>query len=303
MDKHNRIYWKIGLDITPETFIKADNYHIAERCMLMQSYAFRAYGILPDTNFKISNRINHDIVFIDELYCRAITRNGHLIDVQNDITFKELNLRDLSRDKPSFVILNVDSFQPKAIGKEALYAQASYTLEITDIPENFGTGIPIMKILYDRRKRSMEVENNYIVPPVCLSASRALVTKHKDICNIIGIIIDKLPPVDPIFIHVELLYIELKNYSFQEFPGEMILLLKKFCTLLKSYLKRLNRDDFDEMQVFLNDIYNHNDILCIIQKGVACLKTINQKIDEKPVEVEVVKEVPEPEPEPPLPVI
>ena len=306
MEKHKRIYWKIGLNITPEIFIKADNYHIAERCILTQSYAFRTYGILPDTSFKISYRLNHDTIFIDELYCRAITNNGHLIDVQNDVTFKELSLHNLSYERQHYVILSVDSFQPKTVEKEEkeeIYATATYNVEIIEAGEMITSGIPIMKIYYNRKKRCMEEDKSYIVPHISLSTSKSLIEKYHEAKDVIEDIINKLSPDEGIFFHVELLEVELKNYTLQEFPAEMILLLKKFCTLLKSYLKKLNRDEFDEMQSFLDEIYNHNDILCVVQKGLECLKIINLKIDEKEETVEEIIEMPAPAPKLILPEI
>jgi len=287
MEKHKRIYWKIGLDLTPEIFIEADNYHISQRSILTQSYAFRTYGILPDTNFKISYRLNHDSIFIDELYCMAITRNGHLIDVQNDVSFKGVSLSELSDDEPFYMVLNVDSFHPKSSGKEELYAKASYSIETIDLKQNIVSGIPILKVGYNRKKRCKEVDNNYVVPHISLSTSNVLIEKYHTIKDVLSIINKKLPTNELTFYLMELLEVELNNYCLQEFPAELILLLKKICTILKSYLKRQNKEEFDEMKIFLNEIYNHNEILDIILKGIDCLKIINQKIDEK---VEIIEE-------------
>jgi hypothetical protein len=298
MEKHKRIYWQRGLDITPEIFTATDNHHLSQQSIIAQLHAFRSYGILPDGVFKITSRINNDEIFIDGLYCTAVTPNGYLIDIQNDVVFKEMSLRELTNEN-HYVVLRVNPFLPTAIAEEEPYSQATYRVEIKSAQQSIEDGIPILKIYYDKESRCWEIENNYVLPHVCLFTNEIFRQKHCEIQEELNAILEKLSCDEPACFQGKLLEIELKNYSLREYPADLALLLKKIVAAFKLYLEKINNTNETLMapiEEFIQTPYNHNDALPLLQMGIDCLKKINQGLDEKPVPV-VVKPVEEPKEE------
>jgi predicted component of type VI protein secretion system len=299
MEKHKRIYWERGLDVTPEIFIATDNYHISQQGVIAQLHAFRSYGVLPGATFKITSRINNDKVFIDELYCTAVTRNGYLIDIQNDVVFEEISLRELTNEE-HYVVLQVNPFIPKAIEKEKPFSQATYRVEIKKVQQKIENGIPVLKIYYNRGSQCWEIENNYVLPHVNLSTNETFRQKYGEIREELNAIIKKLPSDEPAYFQAKLIEVELQNYSLQEYPAELTLLLKKTVTIFKLYLEKINNTDeilMAPVESFIQIPYNHNDALPLLQMGIDCLKNINQRMDEKPQPVVIVTPVEEPEEE------
>ena len=295
MEKHKRIYWDRGLDITPEIFIATDNYHLSQQSVIAQLYAFRSYGILPGGVFTIAPRINNDDIFIDELYCTAVTQNGYLIDIQNDVMFEKMSLRELTNEE-HFVVLRVNPFMPKIIEGEEPYSRATYHLEIRDAQQNIEDGIPILKIYYDREGCCWEIEENYVLPHVCLFTNETFGQKYCDIQDEVAAILEKLSPDEPACFQGKLLEIELKNYSLQEHPADLALLLKKTVAVFKMYLEKINKAEeilITSIEEFIQTPYNHNDTLPLLQTGIDCLREINQMLEEKPAPI---ADLPEEEP-------
>lgn len=242
MDEHKRIYWERGLDITPEIFTEADNYHIAQQNKIARLYAFRLYGILPGSTFEIKSRINNYEIFFDEIYCKAITRNGCLVDIQNDISFEEVSLRELINGE-HYVILSSNPYHPEPIKKGGRYARVKYHIEIKEARQCTGDGIPILKIRYNRDSHCWQIEQNYVLPHVCLSTSEILKQKYHLIREELNAVIEKISLDELAGFQARLLEVELKNYSLQESPAELALLLKKITSVLKLHFERTKNEN------------------------------------------------------------
>jgi hypothetical protein len=282
MKNHTRTNWKDGLDITPEVFIEADNYHIAQRSTVARLNTFRLYGVLPDTVFRKDCQITNDAVFINELCCTAITKGGYMIDFQNDIPGQELSLSEF-KVGTYYVVLQVNPFQPNA----------EYCFKIQKTPQNEGDAIPVLKIYRDTENDCWEIEKNYIPPHISLLTSCELIEQYEKINNELSIVIQKLPADDPILLQMKLLEVEFSNYSMQESPAELVLLLKKIMTLLKLLLdkmKKANEILSTLIEEFMQIPYTHDDVFPILQSGINCLITINQEL-EKPEEVKEVLDI------------
>ena len=285
MEKHNKIHWKKGLDITPEILIASDNYHIAERNLLGRFFAFRLYGILPGRKFYIEKDIDNNNVYIKNLECFAITNDGYIINIQRDTPFsKELSLKE-AMGAELYVILTVD---PYAITPE-------YNLALKRVGETIENGIPVLKIY--KNNQCWEIDNNYIPPSIALYSVDTLKQQYSGIKNRLSHITEKLPENDMICIQAMLLKLELDNYCLQESPQELVSLLKKICWTLKLHLKTSKRmNELPDAEKFIEEQYNHNDIEKTLRLGVDSLAEIDRKIDEKPIEPEpVVEKEEEPE--------
>jgi len=287
MEKHNKIFWKKGLDITPEIFAGSDNYHIAERSLLGRFFAFRLYGIFPGKNFYIRKRIdiNTNTLIIDELECLAITRDGYVINIQRAAPYnKELSLKEVIGSE-LYIVLSVNPYSLSQSDEEELYVYPEYKLVTKRIEDTIEKGIPVLKIIYDHEYQYWKIDENYIPPSIALDSVDLLRQQYLNIKEKINKIIEKLPEEDNVFIQAMLLKFEFDNYCFQESPQELVLLLQKICCILKLYLKTAkNIMTLPSIKRFFEEQYNHNEIGKLLYLGFECLEEIDQKIDEKPVE-------------------
>ena len=277
MEKYNKIHWKKGLEVTPEILTDTDNYHIAERSLLGRFFASRLYGLSPGTEFYIKKEIDNDRVYIKKLECVAITRNGCIINVQENTPFnKELSLSN-SEDAEFYVVLTVN---PYAVTPD------EYKLELKKTDETIENGIPVLKLYQNRRY--WEIDADYIPPSVALCSVDALKQLYVETKNTLNHIVGKLPEGNAFYAQIALLKLELDNYCLQESPQKFTLLLKKICWILKLYLKSIKKaNQLPGVNAFIEMPYNHNEIREIVHSGVENLMNIDQRIDEQPEEYEL----------------
>ena len=288
---YNKIFWKRGLDITPEILIESDNYNTQQCNIIRKISTLQSYGILPETKFLVEPIIMNDILSIRNLNCSAITSQGYLIDIKNHISFKDIKLYECTNED-HYVILKVYPYNIELVDNSLPYAQPKYDVEIKETRNAIDDGIPILKIC--RRNKCWEIDWDYIPPSVSLCSHKKLIRKFEEIVNIINTISKKLADDEFISLQLRLLELELQNYSLFEFPFELVNALKKIMAIIELYFqKRLNRDELIQAKEFIEKKYNHNEIVIFLTLCMDCLETIKQKLEEEPVpEME-----PEPEPE------
>ncbi len=278
MEKYNKIHWKKGLEITPEILSDTDNYHISERNLLGHFSASRLFGLSPDEGFYIEKDIDNDRVYVKKLGCLAITRNGRLINIQKNTSFnKELSLNGVEETE-FYVVLTVDPYT----------VTSEYNLELKRAGETVENGIPILKIYPNNRY--WEIDADYIPPAIALSSSDALKQLYVKVKNTLNSIVAKLPEQNAFYAQITLFKLELDNYSLQESPQELALLLKKICWSLKLYLKSIKKiSKLPGVKSFVEEPYNHFETGEILHLGVQNLIDIDQRIDEPEEEDDELK--------------
>jgi hypothetical protein len=119
-----------------------------------------------------------------------------------------------------------------------------------------------------------------------------LINFFDDIKDEFAVIIKKLPIKDALF-QMKLLEVELLNYSMQESPAELVLLLKKIVALFQLLLvkmKKMNKTLSSLIEEFMQMFYVHSDVFPILQSGTDCLKEINRELN-KPEEVKEILDI------------
>ena len=287
MEKYNKIHWVKGLEITPEILIGSDNYHIAERNLIGRFAASRLYGIVPNGKFQIRKRIDPhtDTLFIDNLACTAITHDGYVLNIQNDMPFsKEVSLQR-ETGTALYGILTVDPYSTTPVDDENLHISPKYELVLKGIEEPVENGIPVLKIYYDSSNRYWKEDENYIPPSIALDSVEELKQLCLNIKDKFNHIIKKLPEDNPFSVQVMLLQLELESNYLQKSPQELTLLLKKICWILKLYIKAAkNIDELPVIKRFIEEQYNHDDLAKSLCLGFESLVKIDQTIDEKPTD-------------------
>jgi len=283
MEKHHKLNWKTGLDITPEIFIASDNYHIFERNLLGYFLSCNLYGTIPDGKFYFEKKIENNKLFINDLECSAISRYGYLIRIDKDKIFnKELDLSKANETK-YYVVLTVNPYSVISTNKEEDFVYPEYNLALITAKESIENGIPILKIF--REGSSWAIDKDYIPPAISINAIDTIVQLFNRIKNETNFIIDKIPENYLFYPQLIMLQFEMNNFSLQETPKELILIMKKFLRIFQLFLKNTkNMENLPELIHFLEEKYNHLEIGNLLKLGINSLMLVNQKIDEKPVD-------------------
>jgi len=282
MEKHNRINWKRGLLITPEILIASDNYHISERNLLGAILASRSYGILPDSEFYLEKEIVSNCLTIKNLNCFAITKEGTMIGIPKALAFKkELPLHETIGNE-FYVILSVNQKGMASEDDNKPFIYPDYQLSLKKTSETVDCGIPLLMIKNDSH---WEIVRNYIPPSISLNSTEGLLRKFADTKNLINQIIEKYPNNTPEFFQINLLKLELNDFSPQKSPEEWTLLMKKFCWFFYSHLKNENKIEGSRlMHGFINEPFNPDNIEKTIQGGFDSFAEIDKIFDIQPVE-------------------
>jgi hypothetical protein len=129
-----------------------------------------------------------------------------------------------------------------------------------------------------------EIDRNYIPPSCALNAVEILLQKFVEIKKLIIKILDKFPEKNPFQIHLDLLKLELNDFTPNKSPEEWYLLMKKFCWLFYKHLK--NEKNFEEnykMKCFIEELFNPFEIDKGLQLGLEYFKEVDSIFDVKPV--------------------
>jgi len=282
MENYNKIDWKKGLDITPEIFIRSDNYHIAERNLLGRFLAFRTYGILPNSRFQIEKSVENNTISVRNLECTAITGDGYLISIRSDTHYPRTTTISGTGDE-LYLVLTIDPYA-QLVDERGL---TTYGFTFKRVDEPIEKGIPILKIL--KESQAWRIDDSYIPPALTLNAVDSLKQKAIEIKKLLGVIVEKFPEDS---LQLMMLYLEMSNHAMQATPQEFVQLLKKYCLIFQRYLQLAKKvEDFPICKKFMEEPYNHLEIGNILKIGFDCLTTINQNIDEKKIEVDPLAEL------------
>ena len=288
MEKQHRINWKKGMEITPEIFIKSDEYHIAERQLLGHLLASRLYGLFPNKNFMIDYELHNNRITVQISDCMALVSSGYVINIQNKTAFNsELPLEETAE---CYVVLSVIPDDKQTVDENALHIVSQYELSIKKTNEPVVHGIPVLKI--QRKQSDWETDTNYIPPAIALNSVPSLMNKYIEIKNAIHKITGYYAKNDANYSLLMLLQLELNNFSDKESPETLTLLMKKFCWIFQEYLKTIEKNDTSQnTKKFIDISYNHHEIAKILDTGYESLMDTVKILEAKPKEVPEIEEI------------
>lgn len=283
MKANNRLAWKQGMLITPEILIESDNYqqfhHMTNRKLIIRS----SYGLLPKVKFAIDSDIIDSDMEIKDIYCEAVTQNGNIMLLDKKCV---ISLPSLPVGKYYITVKNSDPSYFET--NEIPYCRNEYDYEVKSWVElSNGSFFPIMKM---QNEAGYWERIDYIPPCFAISSCRILKNKYDEIIRILNEIqgiIDRRNYEPYLTYSLAMLILELNNYTQNETPFEMVLLLKK---ILKTIL--LMQADLDnDLENFIQTEYDHNDVLVLIDSAIDHIQKIEnalsqEKPEEKPQEEE-----------------
>ena len=293
---HYKIFWRIGQEITPETFIQADNYICSQQNLIRRLIANQYYGLLPqpdagNTSLLMEARISSNDILIDELKCLGITNAGYLIDFDNSLlgeTYKDhLTIPDYGSGN-YYVVLRVKPFEPSLIepveNEEAPLARPEYEINVKELGRISDDELPVMKI---KAGSYPEIDDDYIPPCMSITSSDKLMDGFRNIKDIITEINTQInlkkDQYKASIYHLHILTLELKIFPLTEPPVSLFRLIKKF---VKTYIFFIPEIRVLTEPDFLSE-YNHNDISIILKLLLQYLHEIHQIVSKIEIKEEI----------------
>ena len=290
--EYHKIFWKAGQEITPETFIQAEHYICAEQNLIRKFLNRQWYGLLPAgesgaPSFTVNANMQGTAVRIEQLCCRAITREGYLI------AFDHALLPAMQQDSLSFaasqqgihyVVLRVFPFQRtllEPVENEATpYALPVFEFDLKTLTNIAGNELPILKIDCTRQA----IDPRYIPPCMSVSVEQQLIENFLNLkqaaATVRSMLAGKKEQYAATLYPVAMLLFDLEQFSAYDPPYYMIQLFKKFFRTIGYFIPQLQK----QLEEAVNTPYYHNDISSLLQSIEKCFGDIQQFLGEKVVE-------------------
>ena len=170
----NKIFWRAGQEITPDTFIQADNHSCSQYNLIRRLIAGAYYGLLPQEatgalSYTVKANLNNRVLHMEQITCYGTTAAGYLIqfDHNRSTALPNLQLPLPPADADAFyVVLRVDPYVQVLIepveNEEAPEAHSAYELDIKEISQIAADELAILKI--NNLDGTPVVDADYIPP-------------------------------------------------------------------------------------------------------------------------------------------
>lgn len=169
-----RVCWKKGMRLTDEILRKSDSATAEFIGKAMMLAAAGRFGLLPCARpFKIALNLTKDYVEVESLSCLAISKGGHLIDLDYDTRFSNATetrvaLPDNNKESELLLTVNVDNKHWKET-KEGC-EEPEYTFSFISANSPLAeSAMPIARIV-DSEYGGWHIDETGFVPP-CLFVS------------------------------------------------------------------------------------------------------------------------------------
>lgn len=272
----DRIYWKKGLDITPEVLIDADTHYLHRLHTVSNLATRQIHGIL-DSKFQVKATIKGKYIHFDEICCLAITPAGYIIETDEKINFGKIPIQGLIA-KEYYITLKTIPYLMEDISGKAPFSRPGYYLELSSKGQEINDGVVILKIESLPDRNDWNIASDYIPPLVSVCLHRSMLDKLAALKDKLKQVIGKLPDDNQNLLQLRLLILELNHLSDKAPAYEFVLLLKKICLILQVHLE--NSFEVSELiflNRFINIQYDHNDVASILNLGLICLDEMDQK--------------------------
>jgi len=290
MQKKHRIFWRTGLEITPETFKQADNYICSRFNLIHRLIADGNYGLLPvtdtdPTSFVVKTNLNNREIAIEQLVCYGTTAAGYLIEMENNMLAsfprKYLSIPDRSA-KALYVVLRINPFEQvlnePVIDEEAPAAHADYELDIKELDQIGDDELTILKIM--NSNNAPYLDPDFIPPCMSVNASPKLLDTFSQIKQLLNEIMvhvkNKGFLVGTSIYPLSMLYDELVDFPLSGQPIVLLRLMKKIIRTYQTFItdiRTLNMPD-------LLRVYNHNDMSITFQSLLSYLQSVAKIVGE-----------------------
>jgi len=296
--EYKKIFWQTGQEITPETFIQADNYIYAQHNLIRKIINRRYYGLLPVNDetipaFSVKAELRNKEIYFEKLICHGITKEGYLIEFNGEQPYSAMKDRLFIPDASSgtyYVVVRIKPFELTLIepveNEETPFAQPVYEFDVKELSGIEENELPVLKI--KANNRYAQIDQDYIPPCMSVLSHEKLLKYYRDIkqitTDILTFLKAKKAQFPGLIFPATILFFDLEQFSLSEPPYFLIQLLKKtvktFGLFLSDFLS------FDE--AFLSAPYNHDDIAETLRLLATCLEEVRITVGKE--EEQVIEE-------------
>lgn len=265
MEIHKRIDWKKGMEITPLTFIEADNFHICTQNLNRLLIASTAYGLVPNSQFSFQYIIRQNQLSIEKIDCTFIDQNGGISQVRKGASIR------LNPMTPGTYYLTVLKTEDNHITEnEVPYLEGNYEYKITNILDsNKSSSFPILKL---QNEHGEWKAIDFIPPCYTLNSHQTLFDMARQCIQIVEKIMTLLEKQkqESAYYQLGLQFIELKDSISISTTAAFYSLLKKTVFLLKTHHLTDETDPNiqNRFKTMVSQVYNSHAIYDIFQEAI-----------------------------------
>ena len=265
----NKIFWRVGQEITPDTFVQADNYICSQHNLIRRLISGKYYGLLPQTDadapsLSVKANLNNRDLHIEQLACNGTTEAGYLALFEHSwlssLPKRRLSIPD-SNANAFYIVLRINPYEQVLIepvdNEEAPKAHSVYELDIRKLDEIAANELVILKI--DNSNHSQAIDINYIPPCMSVNSCSVLLEVFnlvKQLLTEIRTIIEsKKDQFGKLMYPLTLLHHELNEFSLTDSPIAFVRLIKKIIITYQFFIP-------DIQKIMLPDSFSkycHND--------------------------------------------
>ena len=282
-EKRNKIFWRVGLEITPDTFIHADNYNCNQYNLIRRLIARENFGLLPmgemgATPFVVRAGLNNREVCLEQLVCCGATEAGYLVLFDDErlaaLPKKQVTIPNVGA--AFYVVLRINPYEQVLIEpvdyEEAPEASSAYELCVRELGKIAADELAVVKVL--NNGYSTVIDADYIPPCMsvnaCSKLSEVFVSFKKLFTEIRSIIEQKKDQFGKLMYPLTLLHCELDDFSPSDTPKALVGLIKKFIMTYQFFIPDIRQIAVPDAQ----RAYNHNDVALIFKSLLSYLQEV-----------------------------
>lgn len=294
MQINNKIDWKRGMEVTPATFIEADNHHDSIRRLYRQLIAPMAYGLIPQSDFELKYAFKDSHLILEKVSCTILDTEGHLLQLTKGTAVP------LPKTAQGVCYLAVSFDGENHIEENGVpYVEDSCKYQIINLlnPDSLSP-FPILKLYAG--PESWEVLD-FIPPCYTLSAHPELTDlshQCKQCLQKLWTLLGKKERGEAFF-QLGCLLVEMTNAAHIDTVAAFVSRLKKIVFALQNnhLLDESDSGLLDKAETFVWQEYNPNSIFETIQEALSFIHSALALLERAKVEAAPVVEKPAPEPE------
>lgn len=289
----DRIDWKKGMEIMPETFLYADGYHDSVSRLSRQLVVPFAYGLVPLHDFTLKYTIFDYKLSIDKISCTIMDCEGNILHITKGTSLL------LPKEVKGTFYLAVSYGEEAHVEKNGVpLVERTYKFQIINL---LNACSPLLFPLLKLQTRNGEWEALDFIPPCCTISAHSELTNLTNHCRQwlekILFLVEK-ENYSEAYRQIGFVQIDLTNAIRFATPSMLISLLKKAVFILATN-KLLDKSDVDRAGEYIWQEYNPNMLFETIQETLTFLYsavTFLQQSKPKPAPaVEKPKQEPEEE--------
>lgn len=287
----DRIDWKRGMEIMPETFLYADGYHDSVSRLNRQLLVPFAYGLVPLHDFTLKYTIFDHKLTIDKISCTIMDCEGNILHITKGISLP------LPKEAQGTFYLAVSCGEDDHVEKNGVpMVEQGYKFQIINL---LNPCSPLLFPLLKLQAGNGDWEVLDFIPPCCAISAHSELTNLTNQCRqwldkILALVENK--ECNEAYYQIGYVQIELANSIRYATPSMLISLLKKAVFILKTN-KLFDKEDISRAGEFVWLEYNPNTLSETIQEALSFLQSAVTFLQHAKPEPAPVMEKPKQEPE------